>query len=65
MAEPNIATVLNHLQGIQTEVALIPNIPAVAGVGALQQQFDALQQQFNGFQQQFNVFQQQANENHQ
>ncbi|KAI5839538.1 hypothetical protein DFP73DRAFT_561250 [Morchella snyderi] len=79
MAEPNIATVLNHLQGIQgiqddvknhlqgiqAQVALIPNIPAVVGVGALQQQFDALQQQFNGFQQQFNVFQQQANENHQ
>lgn len=31
----------NHLQGIQNEIALIPNMPAVAGLGALQQQMNA------------------------
>jgi hypothetical protein len=49
MAQPNIDTVVNHLQGmrddvdnhlqgIQDEMALIPNIPAAGG--ALQQQFN-------------------------
>ncbi|KAI5843358.1 hypothetical protein DFP73DRAFT_632197 [Morchella snyderi] len=46
MAQPNIATVVNYLHGIQDDVALIPNIPAADGIGALQQQFGALQQQF-------------------
>ena len=41
MAEPNFATIANHFQGIHHEVTLVPNMPAMAGLNALQQQINA------------------------
>jgi hypothetical protein len=49
MAQPNIVAVVNHLQGIRDEVALIPNIPAAGNIDALQQQFGCLRQEFGDF----------------
>lgn len=55
MAQPNVAAITNHLQGIQNEIALVHNIPTVAGVAALQQQLHANQQQVDAYQQQANA----------
>jgi hypothetical protein len=41
MAQPDFASVAYHLQGIQNEVALVPNMPVMAGLDALQQRIDA------------------------
>lgn len=41
MAQPNFATIINHLQSIRNEIALVPNMPVAAGFGALQQQINA------------------------
>lgn len=42
---PDFQAVVQHMQGIANKVALVPNLPQVAGMQALQQQIDANHQQ--------------------
>lgn len=41
MAQPNFTAATNHLQGIQNEDALVPNIPALAGLDSLRHEMNA------------------------